>query len=468
MLGGADAFIGPAHRAGRPTRSGAAWSIEGRAGPTAPGSRRPYDDGVTATPERESPPAIGRWRGAFYVSAVGVRTLIAMAVVAALGTPIAIALADGDRGTAGVGVLVVAGLVLLGVGLPLVASALASADWHGSAAMLNRPATGIPVVRLAEPRTLIRPMAYAAVMLTLGGAAAVLGFLVVVGSAVTIAGPFLVASGDQIVIGPFTIDTVPESLLAAIIGFALLTAYLLWSRIIARWHAAVVAQVLTRPEQRLQLDLAMTAQSRTRLVRAFDVERRRIERDLHDGVQPQLMSVSMTLGLALAEMPAGAPGREDVIRAQDQTRRTLEALRRFVRNIHPQVLIDHGLGAAVGELADTLALPIAVADRLPDRLPADVETNLYFCVAELLANVVKHSGAGRAEVRLDRTRDGSVLVSVRDDGGGGAGATRHDGGGLDGIADRIAAFDGSLVVDSPLGGPTAVTISLMPGGDDDD
>ncbi len=394
------------------------------------------------------------------MSAVGVRTLVAMAVVAALGTPIAVALADGDRGTGGVGVLVVAGLALLGAGLPLVAGALATADWHGSAAVLNRPVPGVPVVRLTEPRTLIRPMAYAAVMLTLGGAAAVLGFLVVIGSAVTVAGPFLVTTGDQIVIGPFTIDTLPESLLAALVGLALLTTFVLASPSIARWHASLVAQVLTRPEQRLQLDLAMTARSRTRLVRAFDVERRRIERDLHDGVQPQLMSVSMTLGLALADMPAGAPGREDVVRAQDQTRRTLEAMRRFVRNIHPQVLVDHGLGAAVGELADTLTLPIAVEGRLPHRLPADVETSLYFCAAELLTNVVKHSGADHAEVLLEAMPDGSVRVSVRDDGGGGAGSAHHDDGGLAGIADRIAAFDGTLVVDSPLGGPTTVTITL--------
>ncbi|WP_185973089.1 sensor histidine kinase [Aeromicrobium piscarium] len=429
---------------------------------------------MTATPERESPPAIGRWRGTFYVSAVGVRTLVAMAVVAALGTPIAVALADGDRaaaggrGTGGVGVLVVAGLALLGAGLPLVAGALATADWHGSAALLNRPMPGVPVVRFTEPRTLIRPMAYATVMLTLGGAAAVPGFLVVVGSAVTVAGPVLVANGDQIVIGPFTIDTLPESLLAALIGLALLTTVVLASPSIARWHASLVAQALTRPEQRLQLDLAMTARSRTRLVRAFDVERRRIERDLHDGVQPQLMSVSMTLGLALADMPAGAPGREDVVRAQDQTRRTLEAMRRFVRNIHPQVLVDHGLGAAVGELADTLTLPIAVEDRLPHRLPADVETSLYFCAAELLTNVVKHSGADHAEVRLDAMPDGSVRVSVRDDGGGGAGSAHHDGGGLAGIADRIAAFDGTLVVDSPLGGPTTVTITLAISEEDPD
>lgn len=111
----------------------------------------------------------------------------------------------------------------------------------------------------------------------------------------------------------------------------------------------LVFQVLTRQEQELERDLAETSRSRTRLVRAFDVERRRIERDLHDGVQPQLLSVSMALGLALAEMPEDAPGRDDVRRAQDQARAALDSLRRFVHNIHPQVLGERPTSAeAVG------------------------------------------------------------------------------------------------------------------------
>jgi signal transduction histidine kinase len=303
-------------------------------------------------------------------------------------------------------------------------------------------------------------LAYTVMMLTIGGAIAVFAALVVLVSLVAVISPLLTAMGDPVIIGPFTVSTVPQSVLASVIGVAALTGLVVTSPAFSRAHALLVLQVLTRPEQRLQHDLTLTAQSRARLVRAFDIERRRIERDLHDGVQPQLLSVSMTLGLALAAMPDDAPGRSDVARAQDQAKQTLGALRSFVRNIHPQVLIDHGLGAAIRELADTLTLPIAVEDRLTGRLPTEIETNLYFCVAELLTNVVKHSNAGQAQVRLQRPAPGLVEVRVRDDGGGGAGTAHRDNGGLNGISDRIAALDGDLEIDSPLGGPTAITIAI--------
>jgi signal transduction histidine kinase len=398
----------------------------------------------------------------FYSAAVCIRALVVISVVVLLGTPIGIALSGPVRGTDTAVGLVTAGLALLGVGLPLISVVLARADWSGATALLRRSAGGPPGARLREPRTLIRPLAYTVMMLTIGGAIAVLAALVVVVSLVALISPLLTALGDgvPIVMGPFTVSTVPQSVVASVIGVGVLTGLVATSPAFSRAHALLVLQVLTRPEQRLQRDLTMTAQSRARLVRAFDTERRRIERDLHDGVQPQLLSVSMTLGLALAAMPHDAPGRSDVARAQDQAKQTLGALRSFVRNIHPQVLTDHGLGAAIRELADTLTLPIAVEDRLTGRVPTEIETNLYFCVAELLTNVVKHSHAGQAQVRLQRPAPGLVEVRVRDDGGGGAGTARRDNGGLNGISDRIAALDGHLEIDSPLGGPTAVTIAI--------
>jgi signal transduction histidine kinase len=403
---------------------------------------------------------INPWRGTLYCVAVGLRTLVAMLATVLLGAPIGLALTGSEHSTDAAGGLVVVGLILLGLGFPVVSIILACVDWNGSAALLDRPSRELPRMRLREPRTLVRPLAYAVVMLTIGGAAAVLVVLAVVGSAVAIISPVLTAAGDRAVIGPFTVATVLQSVVAAVLAVGLLTALVVVSPRLAQAHAVTVRQVLTRPEQRLERDLTVTEQSRARLVRAFDIERRRIERDLHDGVQPQLMSVSMTLGLALAAMPQDAAGRSDVARAQDQAKETLDALRRFVRNIHPQVLIDHGLSAAVGELADTLAIPIAVDQRLTDRLPAEIETNLYFCIAELLTNVVKHSGATQASVRLQRLDSGVVEARVHDDGKGGAGGNHHDDGGLDGIADRVAALDGWLTIDSPLGGPTTVTISV--------
>lgn len=410
----------------------------------------------------------GRWRGSFYMAAVCVRTLVAMTVVCVLLLPLGFGLSDSQWNAAGTGLLLVAGLAFLGGGLPLVALVLTRTDWAGANTLLDRPGDDGPAPRVTEPRTLVRPLAYTAVMLTLGGAAAVLVSLLVVGAGVALVTPLLVGVGDQAVIGPFTITTIPQSLTSAGLALVLFAALGIVAPRIARLHASFAVQILTRPEQRLHRDLSTTSRSRSRLVRAFDVERRRIERDLHDGVQPQLMSVSMALGLALDEMPPDAPGREDVLRAREQAGRTLETMRRFVRNIHPQVLTDHGLGAAVKELADSLTLSVATDDELGPRPSTDVESNLYFCVAELLTNVAKHSGATRAVIRLSRPDAHHIQVSIHDNGTGGAGARRHEGSGLDGIADRASAFGGDVIIDSPPGGPTLVTVTVATEGEEHD
>lgn len=402
----------------------------------------------------------GRWRASFYTAAVCVRVLVSMAVVCVLLIPLAVGLTDSRWSSVEAGLLLVAGLAFLGSGLPVVAAVLTRTDWTSANALLDRPGDDGPAPRVTEPRTLVRPLAYTAVMLTLGGAVAVLFSLLVIGAGVALATPLIVGAGDRAVIGPFTVTTIPQSLAAAGIAAVLFAVLGLATPRLAHTHASFTVQILTRPEQRLHRDLSVTSQSRSRLVRAFDVERRRIERDLHDGVQPQLMSVSMALGLALEEMPPGTPGREDVLRAKEQAGRTLETMRGFVRNIHPQVLTDHGLGAAVKELADSFTLAVTTEDDLGPRPSADVESNLYFCVAELLANVAKHSGADRAVVRLHRPDTDHIQVSVHDNGAGGAGARRHGGSGLDGITDRAAAFDGGVVIDSPPGGPTLITVTV--------
>ena len=349
---------------------------------------------------------------------------------------------------------------MLGIGLPIVSAVLARTDWAGAAALQDGAMPNRPQIHLREPKTLVRPLAYSVVMLTLGGALAVSGWLVMIGSLVALFSPYLPVTGDTAVIGPVTITTVTQSLVAAAVGAALLSLLVWSSPVIARAHVRLVQQVLPRPEQWLRHDLAATAHSRARLVRSFDVERRRIERDLHDAVQPQLLSVSMTLGLALAAFPEDAPGRDDVVRAQQQARKTLDNLRRVVRNIHPQVLIDHGLGSAVREIGDNFSIPVTVDDQLDPRLPPDIETNLYFCVSELLSNVVKHSAATRAEVMLHRPTPNLIRVCVHDDGRGGAGARCRDDGGLSGITDRLASLGGILAIESPFGGPTTITVEL--------
>ncbi|MGF7120530.1 histidine kinase [Rhodococcus sp. BE178] len=406
---------------------------------------------------------VARWRAATYVAATVTRTLLAVAASALLAAPILIATTEKDWGAERTGAFLVAGLVVLGVGLPLTSAVLAKTDWVAAAPLHDGAEAERPDIQLREPKTLVRPIAYTVVMLTLGGAVAVLVLLAVIGSVVAMFSPYLAITGDSAVIGPFTISTVAHSILAAGVG-AVLLALLVWiSPALASAHARLVWQVLTRPEERLRHDLTATAQSRARLVRAFDIERRHIERDLHDAIQPQLLSVSMTLGLALTALPQDVPGRDDVVRAQQQARQTLDDLRRVVRNIHPQVLIDHGLGSAVREVADGFAIPVEVDERLGTRLAPDVETNLYFCVAELLSNVVKHSAASRVDILLHRPTPDQVHIRVHDDGCGGAGSQRREDGGLSGITDRLAALDGTLTIDSPLGGPTVITVAVPDG-----
>ncbi|MFD4503500.1 sensor histidine kinase [Streptomyces sp. NPDC058457] len=199
------------------------------------------------------------------------------------------------------------------------------------------------------------------------------------------------------------------------------------------------------------------ARSRARLVDAFEAERRRIERDLHDGAQQRLVALSMTLGLARLDAPPG-PLADQLAKAQREAGEALAGLREIVHGIHPKVLADHGLEAAVADAADRTAVPVDVVGfRLPVRLPEPVEAAAYFVVREALANVDRHSGAGRAEVTGGH-RDGRLHLEVRDDGRGGAEAAA--GTGLTGLADRVSVLDGRLSLSSPPGGPTLLRVEL--------
>ncbi len=204
-----------------------------------------------------------------------------------------------------------------------------------------------------------------------------------------------------------------------------------------------------RGEERRVVELT---RSRARLADAFEAERRRIERDLHDGAQQQLVALSMTLGLAEMELrDDSSPAAELVVRARGEARQALSQLRDLVRGIHPQVLTDHGLDAAVAEVALRSPIPVTVDIDLPGRLPGAVETVAYFTVTEALANAAKHSGATGITV-AGRVRRGTLVLSVTDNGRGGA--VPSDGTGLQGLADRMAILKGRLMVSSPVGGPT--------------
>lgn len=190
-------------------------------------------------------------------------------------------------------------------------------------------------------------------------------------------------------------------------------------------------------------------------------ELRRLERDLHDGTQARLVALAITLSLAEDELPSGrAPElvrlRALLERARNQTDDTVTELRRLTRGIHP-VALDGGLAEALPGLTATSPVPVALRLDLPERPDHAVERALYFCAAELLTNIAKHSDARSAELEAV-VADGRVRLTVRDDGRGGA--ATGAGTGLTGLAERLAAVDGALRIDSPPGGPTAVTAEL--------
>jgi signal transduction histidine kinase len=206
------------------------------------------------------------------------------------------------------------------------------------------------------------------------------------------------------------------------------------------------------------------ARSRADVVAAADAERRRIERDLHDGAQQRLVSLAMNLGMARERFAdAPEPVRRAIADAHDEAVLALSELREFIRGLHPAVLNDRGLDAALSGLAARAPLPVRLRVDVSRPASPSVEAVAYFIVSEALTNVAKHAQATQAEVTV--TRDGDVLrIEVTDDGSGGAAPAEGDdagaGTGLRGLGQRAAAVDGTLTIDSPPGGPTVIAAEL--------
>jgi len=213
-----------------------------------------------------------------------------------------------------------------------------------------------------------------------------------------------------------------------------------------------------RLQAELRARLAELQASRARLVEATESERRRIERDLHDGTQQRLVSIAMTLGLAESKLAADRPAVEPVLReARDALTVALAELRELTQGIRPAILVERGLAAALDDLSRRAALPVRIDVRISGRLPEQVEGAAYFVASEALANAAKHSHA--SEVRLTAARRDAVLVlEVADDGIGGAAA--GGGSGLRGLADRVEALGGRLTVSSPPGRGTTLRAEL--------
>jgi signal transduction histidine kinase len=266
-------------------------------------------------------------------------------------------------------------------------------------------------------------------------------------------------------LGFYRLHSVTESFTLVPLGPVFFVIWYFTAVRLANLNARVIRSLLAPTEQaQLRARVRQLASSRAETVDTQASELRRIERDLHDGAQARLVSLGMSLGLAeqmLADDPQAV--QRLLVEARESTSSALAELRDLVRGIHPPVLADRGLDGALQALALANPVPTTVVIHLPGRLPAPVESAAYFAIAEVLSNAIKHAEARRILITLEFTRHpdnaaGLLSMQVSDDGRGGA---RIDGGtGLRGIARRLAAFDGTLVVDSPVGGPTEVRMSL--------
>ncbi|MER7669705.1 sensor histidine kinase [Kitasatospora sp. NPDC096128] len=251
----------------------------------------------------------------------------------------------------------------------------------------------------------------------------------------------------------------PELVAFTVCGL-LLAVMTPWLAGLMAWLEVRAAQLLLGPDRTEQLEQRVEeiAESRAGLVDAVDTERRRIERDLHDGAQQRLTSLAMNLGLARRTLKDCPPDAMQVIvAAHEEAQAAIDELRDLVRGLHPAVLEDRGLDAALSGIAARAPLPVRLDVEVSEQIAPTVEAVAYFTVSEALTNVAKHARARQVDVSV-RTAGGRLRLVISDDGVGGADASR--GTGLTGLRQRAGSVDGTLSVLSPLGGPTTITVEL--------
>jgi signal transduction histidine kinase len=288
------------------------------------------------------------------------------------------------------------------------------------------------------------------------GVLAVTVWGVVIGSLVLPAWWWSLPDGGADLYGLFAIHSTGQAFIGTAIGVALIVPAAWLTRGLALGHANV-ARALLRPGSGARVE--QLTESRAGAVDAAHEELQRIERDLHDGAQARLVALAMDLGMAerkIGDDPEA--GRELIGEAREQALHALGELRELVRGIGPSILRDRGLEAAIASLAVGRSQPVDIDVDVGDPRPtATVEAAAYFVVAESLANAAKHSQASRVSVRVWRDA-AALVVECADDGRGGADAAA--GSGLSGLAKRVAALDGQLIVTSPPGGPTRVRAEI--------
>ncbi|WP_163508346.1 sensor histidine kinase [Fodinicola acaciae] len=394
---------------------------------------------------------------------------------------------DAVMGLLGIGVLLVvlAAVVLVpfGVGLFLLAPAarllfrVADAERTRYAATcgLFLPSPRLPRLDQGTPRavtTLVGSGAFwrqAAYFLLLIPVATATSVVVVIAWSVPLTVAALplyyktLPSGRANVLG-VTVASKGHAILVCVVAVIVLLVVSPWLVRLLRGLDIALARTLLGPPRRQPMSerVEELTESRARVVDAAEAERRRIERDLHDGAQQRLVAMSMTLGRLSARLRASgdADNLALVEEARQDARQAISEIRDLTRGLHPPVLTDRGLDAALSAIAARLPIPVSVDVRAEPRPPITVEAIAYFVVTEALTNVTKHAQATRAEVVIRRQGD-RLCVRVTDDGRGGADPA--GGSGLTGLADRVSGVDGVLRLSSPPGGPTVIEVELACG-----
>src|SRR5215210_2657695 len=255
------------------------------------------------------------------------------------------------------------------------------------------------------------------------------------------------------------VDTLGEAFALVPVGALILLVGIPGLGALGRLYGWLAAQLLgSNVDPELTAQVSELQGARSRIIAAADAERRRIERDLHDGAQQRLVALALNLRMAEQRAASGDPAAAELVRqAGQEAQLALKELRDLARGIHPAILTNRGLPSALEDLAARATVPVEVVEAPRDRLPGAVEAAAYFVVSECLANIGKHAQASSATVAVSAA-DGLLSVEVADDGVGGA--DLGDGSGMQGLADRVGALSGTLAVESPQGEGTRVVASI--------
>jgi signal transduction histidine kinase len=307
-----------------------------------------------------------------------------------------------------------------------------------------------------------REIAYHLLLLPMGAVTFAVNLAVWCGSFALVALPFYVSAlpGDSAEFGLFDVSSGAAAWLACLVGIAGVVLVAPWTTTAVGIAEGAVVRRLLGPsrEHELEAEVHRIEASRVAAVGSAEAERRRIERDLHDGAQQRLVALAMDLGMARERFDEDPEQtRQLVAEAHEEAKAALGELRDLVRGFHPAILEDRGLDAALSAVVARCPVPVDLDVDVPERPSPTVESAAYYVVTEALTNVAKHSGADRARVSIARRGD-RLVIDVSDNGRGGADAA--GGTGLHGLAERVQGLGGWMTVMSPTGGPTSVLVEL--------